>query len=59
MVIEWKGKVVPIGDQILDLGLLATLTNGLTQPVRYKLVILGTRWKVNVWARVSRQKTKS
>lgn len=33
-VIQWKGKVVPIGDQILDLGMLSTLSNGLTQQVR-------------------------
>lgn len=29
--IQWKGKVVPMGDQILDLGMSSTLTNGLTQ----------------------------
>lgn len=48
VVIEQKGKVVPIGDQILELGLLATLTNRLTQPVRHKIVVLGTWRKVKV-----------
>lgn len=49
----------PIVDQILDLGLLAPLTNGLIQPVKYKLVIPGTQQKVSVWAGISRQKAKS